>query len=131
MKTLMLAALALGVAGASLPAHALVMVVDQCRTSSGDYHLLILNEEGIGFDRTPRYSARISRDDGQVVGSFEVKPVREIQSASFGRPQYVDVQTEGHVFHLSYPSTNEGNTILKATLSDGTVISDGNLSCDR
>lgn len=131
MKTILFAATFIAATIFSVPSHALVILVRQCQVSNGAYRLLVLNNEGIGFNRIPSYSAEIYNDQDQVVGFYQLKVLQHIHSISFGRKEFVDVQTEGKIFDLALPSTNCKNTILKATLSDGTVISDDNLKCDN
>lgn len=118
-------------AALSTPAYALVQVVNQCQTSNGAYRLMIVNNEGIGPDRTLSYSAEIYNDQDRVVGVYPLKQVTGVHSISFGRPQFVDARTGGEDFHFYGPSTNFRNIILKAKLRDGTALFDDNLKCNQ
>lgn len=124
MKALIAIALLL----ASTSSYALVRVVEDCQTSNGQYRIVILDNEGIGRDRTPALSADVYEGDKQVA-SYALKAVR-VGSTSFGRWHYLDQQSMGERFDLAGPSTNARNVILHAIVgANSVVVEDDNLNC--
>ena len=111
----------------STSAHALVRVVAICSTAT-DLRVTLLDNQGIGFERTSHYGASVYDQQGNLLVSYEVLPKR-IGSISFGRMHYRDQQSGGQQFDLAFGSTNFHNVTLSAVLKDGTVIEDENLNC--
>jgi hypothetical protein len=111
----------------STPAHALVRVVAICNTSA-DLRVTLLDNQGIGFERSSHFGASVYDQQGHLLASYEVLPER-IGSISFGRMHYRDQQSGGQQFDLAFGSTNFHNITLSAVLKDGTVIEDENLNC--
>ena len=125
MKTLVLFAMALVSIAQAAPAHALVLVKENCVTSDGKYKVMITDNQGIGAPRVSHLVATITDEQGAVVGSYDVDYVNpRIHSISFGHADYLDSSTQGRVFDFALPSTNSPKSVI-ATLSNGETIEYG------
>lgn len=128
-KQLLSSALVAGTLMAALPSHALVRLVKSCETADGQYQVTVTGNQGIGEVRLAVYGAQIYDNQGNLLTSYSVHQ-EKIGSASFGRHNFIDNQTEGKLFNLALPSTNAPQTDLTAVLADGTVLNEKNLSCN-
>jgi hypothetical protein len=113
----------------SSTSHALVRLVTSCQTSDGKYVVNVLDNQGIGFDRSSQLEAVIATASGANVAFYAVHIPQGLRSASFGQTHYLDSATEGKTFDLAMGSTNFRNITLKAVLPDGTPVTDSNLLC--
>lgn len=127
MKTLALALVSL----TSSMSFALVRQQASCTTSDGAYSIEIIENQGTGPVRPSpgEMTATVKDADGNEVLSTQVEIFRGLQSISFGRPMYRDVQTSGDVLELEGPSTNFKNYILTVLTPDGKTINDNNMVC--
>ena len=140
MKKIMMSVLVLAGLAQTLPAHALVAIVERCTTSDGQYTMSIANDEGIGWPRIAHFYANIENAAGDVVAEYAVTYDNpQIRSVSFGHSSYLDSASNGKDFDFALPSTNTPYA-LTATLKDGQVIryglrfdpsqDQGSLSCN-
>jgi hypothetical protein len=125
MKTLILPVLALLY---SAPSFALVKLVANCETKGDEYRVVILDNEGIGMNRTENLGVTVSDKQGDIVASYALVRSRR-GSISFGRTHFVDKETNGEKFDLAAASTNERNLPLFMKLKDGKEIDEENVEC--
>lgn len=129
MKTYLIMGLAAASMLSSATSHALVSLVEDCTTQNGQYHVEIMDNQGLAPFRADdaKLGATIVDDNHNVVGGFAVEQA-PIHAIGFGDP-YVDTATNGQKFELTPPDTNVRNYSLRATLSNGTVLTDDDLKC--
>lgn len=107
--------------------HALVRELASCRTQDGAFSIMVTDNQGIGFPRESHIGAMIRNSSGAPIATYEAKE-RHTRSQSFGREQYVDVATEGDLFVLEGPSTNDRNYNFKAIIN-GVAVTGQALNC--
>ena len=126
-----LAVLALATLLYANSASALIVVVQSCQTENGSLKVTIMNNQGIGFDRSTHLVATVSDKDGNMIVSYPVNSPSPVQSMSFGRSPYTDSLTQGHDFSLAFPSTNFGHTSLLVQLPNAALFRSDTVVCNQ
>ncbi len=133
-STILTLALTLAPALFTSTSFGLVREQASCATSDGAYAINVSENLGIGLVRPSPgpMIATVSDANYNVLVSVPVEIFKGVQSVSFGRPQYRDLNTAGDMIKLEGPSTNFKNYVLNANLvvnGKQITIKDENLSC--
>jgi hypothetical protein len=108
----------------SVPSFGLVRMVESCQTSDGKYQVSIMDNQGTGMVRSSHYGATVQDENGNNLGTYDLKYIPKFGSVSFGHSSYVDQETGGKKFDFALPSTNTPYSIV-AALSNGEEITYG------
>ena len=112
----------------SIESHALVRTLANCLMKKGPYRVAVLDNQGIGPERVSHVVASLTDVEGKVVAQFPAELYRGPHSASYGRPHYEDVATQGKQFLLEGPATNVRHYSVHAIVN-GAVVQEDGLEC--